>query len=240
MDKDAVIDDETLLRRFVDEGDRSALGELAKRYEAPLLALASSILAGYGIAPGVAWEESCDLVQEVWVQVIRHGGSFQNKSRFKTWIYRVVVNQCKNRSAALGRQRGGIGRLLDLKRMKMASVSSVIAGENNNPTAWLERLDEQHELIRGLAYLGWDQRDVLLLCYHCGMTHSEAADILEIPVGTLKSRLHVALSELRQHLQVHVEERVTTDAAMSVNYEVNICTPRKRRAWRKLKHGWQH
>ena len=56
----------------------------------------------------------------------------------------------------------------------------------------MDQLDEQ-------------KRDVLLLCYHREMTHELAAEILQIPLGTLKSRLHAALRELRQKLAVEIE-----------------------------------
>lgn len=214
----ADLGDEALLSRFIDEGDRYALGELAKRYERSLLALAGSILSGYGIAPGVAWEESCDLVQETWLQVIRKGASFAGRSRFKTWLYRVVINLCKNRSAAIGRQRVGEARLLKMKEGERKGEDER-EGETETPTAWLERLEKQRDLVRALANLASGQREILLLCYHGGMSHTQAAEILEIPVGTLKSRLHAALNELRRILGVDDDE--TTTAATTMKDEVS-------------------
>lgn len=60
-----------------------------------------------------------------------------------------------------------------------------------------ERDDALHEAIGRLSDTG---REVVLLCYHDGLTHTQAADVLEIPLGTLKSRLHAVLEQLRTHL----------------------------------------
>lgn len=85
--------DEQLLRAFV-AGKRPALAELARRYERPLLGLCSGVLASQGD------RVACDVVQETWLRVIRFGGSFDGRSRFKTWLYRIAINQCRSLLAA--------------------------------------------------------------------------------------------------------------------------------------------
>src|SRR5215510_2230127 len=79
--------DEGLLREFV-RGKREALGELARRYERALLGLASGLLDGRA-------DLACDAVQETWVRVIRFGPTFDGRSSFKTWVYRIAINQCR-------------------------------------------------------------------------------------------------------------------------------------------------
>ena len=86
MDSSAT--DEKLLGAFV-KGDQAALGELARRHECSLLGLAGGLLGGGSAA-------ACDAVQETWVRVIRYGHSFNGRSSFKTWLYRITINRCRD------------------------------------------------------------------------------------------------------------------------------------------------
>ena len=78
--------DEQLLKNFA-AGERAALGDLACRYELPLLGLAAGLLDGRR-------HLALDAVQETWLRVIRFAGNFNGRSSFKTWLYRIAINQC--------------------------------------------------------------------------------------------------------------------------------------------------
>jgi RNA polymerase sigma-70 factor (ECF subfamily) len=172
--------DEDLLRAFA-SGRKAALAELARRYERPLLGLANGLLAGrHG-------RVACDVVQETWLRVIRYAESFDGRSGFKTWLYRIAINQCKSVWAA-----------------RPQPAPSEAALDQRDPAAGPDRQNEDAEradhVRLAVAQLPPEQRLVVLLCYHNGMTHAQAAEILEIPLGTLKSRLHAALQDLRERL----------------------------------------
>ncbi len=170
--------DEALISAFA-SGRRAALGTLAERYERPLLGLALAMLGDRELA--------CDVVQETWLRVIRHAGGFDGRSRFKTWLYRIVINQC--RSALAARQPGSAAALADQW-----------SDQGRGPAEKTQR-DEHFEHVRAaVARLDADKRAVVLLCYHNQFKHPEAAEVLGIPLGTLKSRLHAALVELREQL----------------------------------------
>lgn len=179
--------DEVLFRRFAD-GDRSALEILAQRHERALLGLARGLLNGRDDA-------ACDAVQETWLRIIRYAKSFRGNSTFKTWIYRIVINQCHTIRAAQNRSQGRSALHADTVPPSPTSAS---AEPESHATTTTE--EDLHRLRTEVAKLTDDRRLVLLLCYHDGMTHQQAAEVLEIPVGTLKSRLHAALTQLRQHL----------------------------------------
>jgi len=171
--------DEQLLIRFV-SGDRGAFGSLAERYELSLLGLAKGMLRGDHAA-------ACDAVQDAWVRVLRFAKSFDGRSSVKTWLYRIVINQCKTA----------------LSRAGTELASPALSSESvHRPPAEAKELTELLQVA--VSRLTEDRRNVVLLCYHRGMTHEQAAEILEIPVGTLKSRLHSALRELRTSL--HCED----------------------------------
>ena len=174
--------DEDILATFVKKGDDASLGELARRYERPLLGLARGLLGGRD-------DLAADAVQEAWVRVIRHGHKFNGRSRFKTWMYRIVINQCHN-----------LRSRPTFARMGEAVALQEVRGETGDLTGNRADHDRVHRLQTEVAALTPEKQAILLLCYHRDMTHEQAADILEIPVGTLKSRLHSALRELRQRL----------------------------------------
>ncbi len=172
--------DEELLREFVRGGQsgKAALGELASRHEQALLGLATGLLRGDR-------ERAMEVVQDAWVRVIRFGGSFQGKSSVRTWLYRIVINGCNDAQSKRLRERASMnGR---------AGAEQAAAGANG-PTSLQ---DHGGALRAALDSVTDDQRLILLLCYHRGLTHEQAADVLGIPVGTLKSRQHAAMTALR-------------------------------------------
>jgi RNA polymerase sigma-70 factor, ECF subfamily len=182
--------DEALLVRFA-RGDRDALGELAQRYELPLLGVARGIL-------GWRNDVAMDVVQETWMKVIRYAKSFNRRSSVKTWLYRIAINQCKN---ILQRQARSVGDDTPSLVETVADQSDVESVAES-----IERRETNCTLHEALQQLNITKRTVLLLCYHAEMTHEQAAAILEIPVGTLKSRLHAALDELRSALSVEAHK----------------------------------
>jgi len=176
------LSDEILLRRFV-EGRKAALGKLARRYEGPLLGLATGLLSGRE-------DLAQDAVQETWVRVIRFAHTFNGDAGLKTWLYRIAINQCRD-LAALAARRESQGADSDDRKAD---------GGANRPDDSAIAAERDGQIRHAVAGLDDAKREILLLCYHDGLTHAEAAEALEIPIGTLKSRLHAALTELRERL----------------------------------------
>ncbi len=165
--------DEQLLKDF-GAGQREALGVLASRYERLLLGLARGILSGRE-------DLARDVVQDSWVRVIRAAKDFRGRSSVRTWFYRIVVNRAIDARA---------------RRTTPVVVNSP-AGANDGG---LERAEQGDRLREELDRLPGDTRLILILCYHEGLTLEQSAEVLAIPVGTLKSRLHAALKVLRERL----------------------------------------
>ncbi|MBI4579340.1 MAG: RNA polymerase sigma factor [Planctomycetes bacterium] len=176
--------DEQLLAALA-KGERSALAELARRHEVKLLGLASGLL-------GWRADLACDAVQETWVRVIRFAGKFNGRSSFKTWVYRIVINQCRN--------------LQSVQPSPMpAEPVDPSSDDNAGPAKAAETAETNDALRAAVRALAPDKQAIVLLCYHDVMTHEQAAEILEIPLGTVKSRLHAALHELRARLSPEVK-----------------------------------
>jgi len=167
--------DRDLLKRFVERGDRDALGTLAERHEMHLLGLAKGLLGGDA-------DLALEAVQNAWVKVIRYGASFRDRCAVGTWLYRIVVNQSR-----------------DLRRRERRRATSEESPPIENPMDTAEA-ETRARMIGAVGALPDHQREVILLCYHADLTHESAARILDIPIGTLKSRLHAALTSLRGSL----------------------------------------
>jgi len=173
--------DEQLLSRFA-KGDDSALGELARRHELHLLGLARGLLDGRD-------DLARDVVQETWVRVIGAAKNFAGNSAVKTWLYRILINRATDlRTRAAKLDRGLPGNVAQSN------------GHEPPPEAALESGEQADSLRTAVAALSPDKRLILLLSYHEGHSHESAAEVLGIPLGTLKSRLHSALEELRSRL----------------------------------------
>lgn len=189
---DGPMTDEDLISRFV-AGHRPALGELAARHERALLGLAKGLLGGRE-------DLARDAVQEMWVRVIRFGSTFRAGSKFKTWLYRVLVNQCRSMRPPRVLASLDVQSDAPLADGSSGDASPLRAGLGRATGGSASHEEELAVLRRQVERLTEEKRDVLLLCYHAGMTHETAAEVLEIPVGTLKSRLNAALGELRGRL----------------------------------------
>ncbi len=175
--------DERLLEDFA-RGNHAALGDLAHRYESKMLGLACGLL-------GQDQSLACDAVQDAWVRVIRHAAGFRRESTVKTWLYRITINCCKD--------------LQGKSRHTIAFLDSTCPPSPGNPSVDRSETDERRSRLNdALMTLPLDTRALLLLCYQNDMTHTTAAVVLRIPVGTLKSRLNAALNELRQRLESEV------------------------------------
>lgn len=178
--------DEDLLRAFARTRSHNDLAELARRYEEPLL----------GLATGLVREDralAADAVQEAWLRVIRHAGSFQSRSSVKTWLYRIVINRCLD-------LRAKNPRPLSLNRTTGHTQPIEPVAPHAAP------LSAPLNAVRtAMNVLSEDQRVILLLCYHRGLTHAQAAEVLGIPLGTLKSRQHAAITALRTAMGTEAE-----------------------------------
>lgn len=166
-------DDSRLLARFA-AGDEEAFGSLAERYEPHLFGLAMGMLGRRDLA--------LDALQDTWVRVMRAAPRFRAESSFKTWVYRILINRCLDLRARAARR-------------STLAVAGVQRGHTHAAAAPGE--DARESLHAAMESLTDAQRTVVMLCYHRGMTHTQAAEVLGIPLGTLKSRLSAALASLR-------------------------------------------
>jgi RNA polymerase sigma-70 factor (ECF subfamily) len=172
-------------------GDAEAFARLMVLHEGMVFNLAARLLRDA--------EEARDLSQEVFLQVFRTLGGFEGRSSLRTWIYRIVVNQCRNRQRWWRRRRRGHSLpLQDLTDAQEARLSAAQAEQG--PQHELERRDRAREVQAALSALSFDHRAILMLREVEGLSCEEIAQALALPAGTVKSRLARAREALRRRV----------------------------------------
>jgi len=180
---DTDADDRALLAAHL-AGDGDAFGRLVARHTDRLWAVALRTLCDR--------EEAADALQDALLSAYRSAGSYRGEARVTTWLHRVVVNAC-----------------LDRVRRKAVrpTVPLPASGEPDEPAARRDELAERETALdveQALAALPAEQRAALVLVDLQGLPVEEAARVLDVPVGTVKSRcsrgrarLAVSLGHLR-------------------------------------------
>jgi RNA polymerase sigma-70 factor (ECF subfamily) len=172
-------------------GDAQAFGQLVGLHERMVFNLAARLLGDA--------EEAKDLAQEVFLQVYRTIGRFEGRSSIKTWIYRIVVNQCHNRRRWWQRRRRDQMRPIeDLTPQDEARMAGTQT--DSGPLQDLTRRENARLVQAALNEIAFDQRAVLVLREVDGLSCEEIGQTLGLPIGTVKSRLARGREALRQRL----------------------------------------
>jgi RNA polymerase sigma-70 factor (ECF subfamily) len=180
------------------QGDTHAFARLVSLHEGMVLNLATRLLGDR--------EEAKDIAQDVFLQVYRTLPRFEGRSTVRTWIYRIVVNQCCNRQRWWRRRRRAAACPLDeITAADEAKMSAVSPAEG--PFERLDRRERARRMDTALRALSFDHRAVLLLREVEGLSCEEIATTLGLPIGTIKSRLARGRDSLRRALAPQGEER---------------------------------
>jgi RNA polymerase sigma-70 factor (ECF subfamily) len=168
--------DEDLMVR-VQAGDSHALAALIDRWRGPL----------YAFLWRRAGDGADDLFQESWIRVARARDRFDTSRRFSTWLFQIANNLCRDR-----------WRRLDARRRALDSFREELRATGDEASA--PQLPADSDLVRRLERLPERLREVLVLRYYQDLGEAEVAEVLGIPRGTVKSRLHAAVRAARELL----------------------------------------
>jgi RNA polymerase sigma-70 factor (ECF subfamily) len=177
--------DEDLLAAVM-AGDQTAFATLVTRYHAPLLGYLYRLVDG-----DRALAE--DLVQETLLRVLRQGRC-PAEFRFKPWLYTIAINLARDHFKSAGVRRRE--RSDDAEEDALGRVADSAPG----PEASALAAEQGREVRAALAQLGEEYRIVVVLRFYQGFTLQEIAQTLQIPLGTVKSRLSVGIHRLRDVL----------------------------------------
>jgi RNA polymerase sigma factor (sigma-70 family) len=172
-----------LLARLAATGDEDAFAQLFRHF-APLI-------KGFCLSNGGLTPESADeLAQEVMVKVWRKAAGFDaRKSSASTWIFTIARN---SRIDYLRKHSSN-----DAATSALESEDIWAEGTDNPPFVYLQQSLDQRDIDRLLGELPQEQRECLLKVYLEGKSHADLADELNLPLGTVKSRIRLGLSRLK-------------------------------------------
>jgi RNA polymerase sigma-70 factor (ECF subfamily) len=179
--------DEQLVERALD-GDGDAFGEVVRRWERKIYALA------YGILGSV--EDARDAAQETFIAAYRNLQGFRGEAKVSSWLHRIAVNQCITRQRR-ARVRAETGFEDEIK----ATGEHFLASAHASPAGATESEERAEAVRRAVAALPTELREVVLMKEFEELTFQEIADALRIPLSTVKSRLYTALKQLRMRLE---------------------------------------
>lgn len=180
-------DDRTWVKEViakVNAGDIEAFQEIVLRYEALIYGMIRRQIGGRDVVE--------ELAQDVFVRAFRHLDSFRYDARFSTWLTRIALNVVKNHLASRRHREGARTFPFCLKQL---------CGLGAQRSTFDPDRESADTVRAAVAELPEKYREVVALCGFEEMTYVEAADVLGVPVGTVCSRMNVALTKLRRALK---------------------------------------
>ncbi|HEY0096701.1 MAG TPA: sigma-70 family RNA polymerase sigma factor [Archangium sp.] len=191
-------DDLTLVKR-VRDGDQRAFKLLVERYQRKVYAVALGMLKDK--------EEAMDVSQEAFVKVYKYLDHFKGDSSFYTWLYRITVNICidvmrRKNSAGGEMEEFDESAPMDLSEARIGALGSRL-GTNPQKSALRRELAEK--IQEALASVPEKHRAILLLREVEGMSYEDLSRTLDIPKGTVMSRLFHARAKVQKILSEYLE-----------------------------------
>lgn len=174
-------------------GDAQAFDNLVTRYSGEIYAF---LCRSTGDP-----EEAADLTQETFICALKAVKNFRGDSELKTWLFRIAVNQSRNRFRWWNRRKRDVTVSLDASIGDSdARVSDSIADSSIGPEDGFIRAEREQAIVQALRSLPDAYRETIILCDVEGLTYEEIANVLSMNIGTVKSRIARGREELRKRL----------------------------------------
>jgi RNA polymerase sigma-70 factor, ECF subfamily len=170
------LDDQALIARVLDNRDEHAFAELVKRYQSQLR---------YSLRQLTGWDDALadDLAQEAFIKVYKSLHQYQGNAKFFTWMYRIAYNcfaaHCRSR------------------KEEVQLNQEELAEQGFNPET---ETDLHRDFARALLIFAPEQRMALHLAYQRQMSHSEIAEVMDCPLGTVKSYISRGHEKLKEQM----------------------------------------
>ena len=185
----AQLTDEELVVEYRTDGDREVFALLVRRYERELYSYLRRYLGNAEMAE--------DVFQATFLQVHLKCDRFDENRRFRPWLYTVATNQAIDAQRRNKRHRMvSRDRPVSADNVDIGALVDLLEGDERDPLENVSQLERGQWVQEALDGLSESMRSVVHLVYYQGMKYREAAEILDIPVGTVKSRLHAAIIKL--------------------------------------------
>jgi RNA polymerase sigma-70 factor (ECF subfamily) len=179
--------DEELVDAF-QAGDLSAFDDLVRRWERKIQAAIYRVMG--------TEDEARDLCQETLLKTYRALGSFKREARFSSWLYQIALNLCRDR---MRRRKGRT--LVSLETLEADALSLRSWRHGPSPLELVEASALSRAVADAVSGLPDEQREVIVLKEYQDLTFLEIAEILDVPLSTVKTRLYRGLGQLRLRLE---------------------------------------
>ena len=181
--------DDSLIRRAAAQ-DAAAFEQLMLLHQKPVYNIC------YRMAGNA--EDALDLSQEVFLKAYRNIGNFDERSQFSTWIYRITANTCIDEMRKRkGRQSFSLEEELEGEE---GSMQRQVADAGETPEESMLREEQKSEVLQALESLSPEHKVAVILRDIKGLSYEEIAEILELTLGTVKSRISRGRNQLKQEI----------------------------------------
>jgi RNA polymerase sigma factor (sigma-70 family) len=172
--------DADLIARVLSHEDQHAFGELVRRYQSPVRAFLVRMIHDSATAD--------DLAQQTFLKVWQKLHTFRSGSRFSTWLFAIAFNELRS----------------DRRRKKELLVEDTDMVETEEP-AMETNTSLRMDLNEALKTLNSAERAAIILCCQNGLSHEEAAQVLDCPLGTVKTNILRGKEKLKRRLALAYE-----------------------------------
>ena len=187
------IEDREIIEKFL-EGDITYFDKLVLKYKQMVFNVCLKMLGNY--------EEALEVSQDIFLKVYESLKNFRFEAKFSTYLYKITLNSCRSRLRALRRRKKleyfSIDEPLETAEGRLKRE---FEGSHPNPKEVLEEKEKQSLVIKALFSLNPEYREILILRDIEGLEYKEIAKILNINLGTVKSRLNRARNILKEKLE---------------------------------------
>lgn len=196
------------LKRRVQRGERAAFEEWLDRDGPRVRALC--------LRMGASLHEADDLTQEIWIAAFQNVAGFRGDALLSTWLYRLAINHCLK-----WRERQGRSVVLADEDAETLDVPTL--DEKTLPPRRLEQRELRAQVQGALDGLSDAHRSVVVLHEMHGLSYAQCAQALQIPIGTVKSRLSNAFARLRRDLGPYVLNQEPEELSATPPFEARPC-----------------
>lgn len=192
--------EEALFVSRLQANEDAAYDELVRTYSASIFHVAYRMLGDTA--------EASDIVQEIFLKVFRNIGGFKGEAALKTWIFRIAFSEILNRLRWWKRRHRFATVSLD-DQPNGAGIGSerMVAAPDPTPEQALQSKEEESAIQQALGKLSREHRSIIVLRDIEGFSYSEIADVLGVSIGTVKSRLARARTDLKKSLMRYLSVR---------------------------------
>lgn len=191
--------DAELLQRYMD-GDEGAFREIVGRYKNSLYAFLKQFLNRTDLVE--------DVFQETFLQLFTSRESFDPSRPLRPWLFTIAANKAKDALRKAQRTSAvPIGTISEAQEMSFDEMLDSLGSDNTMPFEELEKNETAARVSEVMSQMPETLREILTMAYFSKFSYKQMAEVLSIPIGTVKSRLHTAVARFAKDWKASVESK---------------------------------